>query len=131
MTGVVTLGGELAFEDGLEGVGSFCNVSISINGQFEIAEENGSGAVTGCLSPRVPDGYIVIDSASACALNGGAGYPWDRWTAISIQYHGHQLWMFENPYVARCMEEILDSGYYYDCNSTLHAQWFSWPGVKL
>ena len=83
--------GELLF-DGKEAAIIFCNVGISVNGEFGIATENPSRDVTGCFSMNTTYDDVNIDSASACALNGGAGYPWDRWNAISIEYHGNQLW---------------------------------------
>jgi hypothetical protein len=112
----------------------FCNVGIPINGEFEIATENNSGAVTGCLA--INNTYLAIteDPASACALNGGAGYPWDRWTATSIQYHSNQLWMFKSSYNGYCMTPYAPNSAeatYASCDTSNHYEWFQWPNSGL
>lgn len=127
--------GELLF-DGNEAAIIFCNVGISINGEFEIATENSSGHVTGCLAMNATSYDVDVDPASACALNGGAGYPWDRWNAISIEYHGNQLWEFETDntdYTDTCMEENSgDGASQFDfCDASNHYQWFQWQDANL
>jgi hypothetical protein len=82
----------------------FCNHSIAINGQFQIRDENS----TGCLAINSTTGLVDVDTASACATNGGDGYPWDRWTAIGIKYHSQQLWVLRSAaYPSYCLHADL------------------------
>jgi hypothetical protein len=112
---------------------TFCNVSIAIKGQFEITNP----ARTSCLAVNNTTALVDQDTASACAKNHGAGYPWDRWTARGITYHGNRLWLIASVY---------DRGYclwnysryppfglsaWVLCNRDDHYQWFSWPGSRL
>jgi hypothetical protein len=119
-------GGGFYFSSGL--VDSFCNVSISISGQFEIE----SSLEGGCLSLDTANGHIAVDSRAACEQDGGAGYPWDRWTAISIEYHSNQLWMLQSAeYPGYCVHADLPDGStatadWVPCDSSDHYQWFSW-----
>ncbi len=103
----------------------FCNVSIPINGQFEIEDADPG---YGCLAINTKDLDISEDPSTACALNNGAGYPWDRWTAISIEYHGNQLWMFKSADTGECIDETgdVESAFYATCNTSYHSEWFSW-----
>jgi hypothetical protein len=107
----------------------FCNISIPINGQFEIMDEPGKG----CLAINTTDLDISEDPASACALNNGAGYPWDRWTAISIEYHGNQLWMLKSADNGECIDETgdVDPAFYASCDTSNHYEWYSWPNSGL
>ncbi len=117
-------GDTLIFGDGAGGY--FCNVSIPINGQFEIEDANPG---YGCMAVNTTARDISEDSSAACALNNGAGYTWDRWTAISIEYHSNQLWMFKNVNNGECMDEVTyaDPTFYASCNTSNHYEWFSWP----
>jgi hypothetical protein len=126
--------GVLYFDEPLFG-DDFCNVSISINGQFQITQINPkTGAELGCLAFNSADADITLDPPSACALDGGAGYPWDRWTAISIEYHSNQLWMFQSAdKTADCIavDPIYYTAFWAGCDTTDHYQWFEWPGSYL
>jgi hypothetical protein len=114
----------------------FCNIGIPVNGQFQILDdETGAG---GCLSVNTSDGEVIMESAAACGTSGGKGYPWDRWTAISIQYHSNQLWMFQSVYEPGfCIENDQSSllsvatTYYEPCDPSNHYQWFGWQGSNL
>ena len=88
-----------------------------------------TGTDLGCLALNSSDGYITLDPPSACELDGGAGYPWDRWTAMSIEYHSDQLWMFQSAdKTADCMQ--VDAGddlaFWAGCDTSSHYQWFQW-----
>jgi hypothetical protein len=124
--GVLTFGGSA-------GGGWFCNVSIPINGQFEIENADPPYASLGCLSVNTALQTISNESPAGCAINNGAGYPWDRWTAIGISYHSHQAYMFKNVYNGKCIAAITSgqSAYYTTCNTSDHYQWFEWPGSGL
>jgi hypothetical protein len=112
----------------------FCNVSIPISGEFEITNEGAAG----CLAINTTNEAVDQDSASACMLNGGAGYPWDRWNAISIEYHSQQLWMLQSSeYPGYCLyndsPSNIDaySAYWEPCNTSDHDEWFAWSGSNL
>jgi len=107
---------------------TFCNLGIPINGQFEVL----SNSTDGCLAIDTTNGLTTVDTPAACALNGGRGYPWDRWTAISIRYHNNQLWMLRSAeYPGYCIHADTANGStatadWVPCNSNDHYQWFNW-----
>jgi hypothetical protein len=106
----------------------FCNLGIPISGQFEIL----SGSSQGCLAIDTTNGLTTVDTPSACAQDGGRGYAWDRWTAMSIKYHNNQLWMLRSAeYTGYCIHADTGNGTtatadWVPCNSSDHYQWFSW-----
>lgn len=113
---------------------TWCNVGIPINGQFEIEDTGPNG--TGCMAINNTAGTVSLDPPSACALNNGAGYPWDRWTATSIEYHSNQLWVFHSAdptFSGLCIVEPYSGSpaTYTSCDTTSHYQWFSWPNSGL
>jgi hypothetical protein len=59
-----------------------------------------------------------------------------RWNAISIEYHGNQLWEFETDntdYTDTCIEENSgDDATQFDfCDASNHYQWFQWQDANL
>ena len=112
----------------------FCNTPIRVNGQFEIYDISASIS-GGCLAVNTTTGYVVEDPDSACQQDGGNGYPWDRWTAISIEYHSNQLWMFQSAYNGYCIyddpSKYGEAAIYNSCNNSSHDEWYSWPNSNL
>jgi hypothetical protein len=113
---------------------NFCNLGIPINGEFEIL----SKYTGGCLAIDTTNVLTTVDTASACAQDGGRGYAWDRWTAISIKYHNNQLWMLQSAeYPGYCIHaetpnpNFTATADWVPCNSSDHYQWFNWYDVGL
>jgi hypothetical protein len=106
-----------------------CNVSIPINGEFEMALENSNE----CLAVNSTAGDIDVDSASACQSSGGAGDTWDRWTATKEgSSGGATIWEFKNQFNGECMYDDQQASIIYTtCSSTNHFEWFTWPGSNL
>ena len=126
MKGLVTSTAQLQFGGGTAQY--FCNISIPINGQFEIQDTAG-----GCLAINTAQRDVTADPASACDLNNGAGYAWDRWTAISIEYHSNQLWMLKSADNDECIYATVEESpiTWGTCVTTDHAEWYSWPDSGL
>jgi hypothetical protein len=115
------------------GINDFCNVSIPINGEFEMVADGTSQ----CLAVNSSDGDIDVDSAAACTSNGGEGDSWDRWTAIKESGPGVSpiVWEFKNQFFTKTSECMYDdtqpSPIYAACNNSDVFEWWTWPGSNL
>jgi hypothetical protein len=112
-----------------DGIFDFCNVSIPINGEFEIVAEG----TTECLAVNSTDGDIDLDSATACQSSGGEGNTWDRWTASSDgSVGGATIWEFKNQFNGDCMyDDTQPTVIYAACNSSDRFEQMTWPGSNL
>jgi hypothetical protein len=116
------------------GVTKFCNVSIPINGEFEIV----ASGTSECLALDSTAQDIDLDSAAACTSSGGKGDTWDRWTAIqevpANENGGTAIWEFQNQFNGenQCLyDDTQDPAIYATCNNSDHFEWWTWPGSNL
>jgi hypothetical protein len=108
----------------------FCNVSISINGEFEIS----LGGVGGeCMAVNSSTTYIDVDSAAACSSRSGDGDKWDRWTATEESVtSGVTYWEFQNESNGKCIyDDEQVPTIYTTCSNPDEFEWFAWPGSNL
>lgn len=107
----------------------FCNVSIPINGEFEMAAEGS----TECLAVNSTDGDIDLDTSTACQSSGGKGDTWDRWTATAEgSSGGATIWEFRNQFNGDCMyDDTQEPVIYAACTNSDHFEWWTWPGSNL
>jgi len=96
------VGGYLYFR-GSYGADTFCNVSIPVNGVFEITDQT----TNGCVGVNSTTGVLIVESSTACAVNSGKVYPWDEWTATPYNYGGYVVWELRNADTGECMYDDL------------------------
>jgi hypothetical protein len=102
-----------------------CNVSVPINGVFEITDST----THGCVGADIDTGVIEVESSAACAIDGGEGYPWDEWTVYyTTNVYGWTIFELRNVASDYCLyDDQQQPAVEASCIKTDQFEWFYWP----